>query len=115
MPDEITMEAQQTKAIEEWFGLLGSLGFVAAICLLGYQTFLWLKEGQWTPMPISSIFGILGFDYYSVIDVSWAGVQKILIWLLDLPLSLGLIVFGCVVGVVVGNVVHQVSMLRNAS
>ena len=115
MANEVELEAQRTRIVEEWFWLLGSLGFLAAICLVAYQVYLWLKEGQWTSIPISSLFGPLGIDYYSVIDISWAGAQKILIWLLDLPLGVGLIALGFLAGVVAGNVVHEVSVSRNAS
>lgn len=112
MVDTNDLDAKRTKTIEEWFGLFGSLGFLGAVCLLGYQAFLWLKEGQWTPIPISSVFGKLNIDYYSFIDISWAGAQKIVVWLLDLPLSLGIIVFGGLIGVLVGYLVNEISFLR---
>jgi hypothetical protein len=106
------LDAERTKTIEGWFGLFGALGFFGAICLLGYQAFLWLKEGQWTPIPISSVLGKLNIDYYSLVDISWAGAQKIVVWLLDLPLSLGIVVFGGLVGVLVGYLINEISLLR---
>lgn len=112
MVDTDDLDAQRTKTIEEWFGLFGSLGFFGAVCLLGYQAFLWLKEGQWTPIPISSVLGKLNIDYYSLVDISWAGAQKIVVWLLELPLSLGIIVFGGLIGVLVGYLVNEISFLR---
>lgn len=115
MTDTNAMEAQRTKTVEEWFGLFGALGFLGGIALLGYQAFLWLKEGQWTPMPISVALGKMNIDYYAVVDISWTGAQKIFIWLLDLPLSLGVVVFGGLLGVLIGNLVHELSMFKIGS
>ncbi len=115
MTDADVMEAQRTKTIEEWFGLFGALGFFAAALLLGYQALLWLKEGQWTPIPISSVLGKLNIDYYSLIDIPWAGAQKIVVWLLDLPLSLGIVVFGGLLGVLIGHLVHELSKFKSGS
>lgn len=98
MTDTNALEAQRSKTVEEWFGLFGALGFFAAVLLVVYQTFLWLKEGQWTAIAISSVLGKLNIDYYSVVDIRWAGVQKIVVWLLDLPLSLGVVAFGGLYG-----------------
>lgn len=106
------LNAERTKTIEEWFGLFAALGFFGSICLLGYQVFLWLREGQWTPIPISSVLGKLNIDYYSLVDISWAGAQKILVWLLDLPLSLGIFVFGGLFGALVGYLICEISLVR---
>lgn len=109
------METQRSKTIEEWFGLSAALGFFAAVCILVYQAVLWLKEGEWTPIPISSVLGKLDIDYYAVVNIRWAGAQKIVVWLLDLPLSFGTVVLGSLVGVLVGNLVHEFSKLKGGS
>ena len=115
MTDLDAIEAQHSKTIEEWFGLCGALGFMAAFILLGYQAVLWLREGQWTPIPISSVLNKFSIDYNSVVDISWAGIQKILVWILDLPLSLGIIAFGGLSGVLIGHLAHEFSKLKSAS
>ena len=115
MPDMDTIEAKRSKTIEEWFGLCSALGFFAAFVLLGCQAFLWLKVGQWAPIPISSVLNKLNINYNLVVDISWAGVQKILIWILDLPLSLGIIAFGGLMGLLIGHLVHEISKLKNGA
>lgn len=112
MVETNTLDAERTRTIDEWFGLSGALGFFGAICILGYQAFLWLKDGQWTPIPISSILGKLNIDYYSLVDISWAGAQTIVVWLLDLPFSVGMVVFGGLIGVLIGYLINKISFLR---
>lgn len=112
MAEISALNAERTKTIEEWFGLFGALGFFGSICLLGYQAFLWLREGQWTPIPISSVLGKFNIDYYSLVDISWAGAQKIVVWFLDLPLSLGIVVFGGLFGALVGYLISEISLFR---
>jgi len=76
MTDTDVMKTHRSKTIEECFGLFGALGFFAAVLLLGYQAFFWLKEGQWTPIPISSVLGKLSIDYNSVVNISWPERKK---------------------------------------
>jgi hypothetical protein len=109
------MEAPREQTVEEWFGLFTGLGFFAAIMLLAYQAYLWLKEGQWTPIPISSVLGKFNIDYYSIINISWTGAQKIVVWLFDLPLSFGIVVLSGITGALVGNLVHTLLTLRKVS
>lgn len=109
------MEAARENTVEEWFGLFTGLGFFAATLLLAYQAYLWLKEGQWTPIPISSILEKFNIDYYSIINMSWAGAQKIVVWLLDLPLTLGIVVLSGIVGALIGNFMHTFLTFRKIS
>lgn len=115
MRDADALKARRTNTIEGWFGLVGALGFFAAVLLLGYQAFHWLKEGQWTPIPISSVLGKLNIDYYSLINIPWVGAQKIIVWLIDLPLSLGIIIFGSLLGALIGLLVHEFSNFKSDS
>lgn len=57
-----------------WMGVIFVL---AASAFPGYQSFLWLQSGAWTPWPISSLI--------HTPTVEWLGVQKIIAWLFDLP------------------------------
>ncbi len=108
-----TTEAQRIKMAEKWFGFFGTTGFFGAIILLAYQAFLWLREGQWTPIPVSSILEIINIDYYSTVDISWTGTQKIVVWLLDLPLSLGIFVFSSFLGALIGYLIHEFSNFKS--
>jgi hypothetical protein len=80
---------------------------------LGYQALLWLKEGQWPSISFASVLGKLNIDYYSVVDIRWAGVQKIVVWLLDLPLCLGIVAFGALLGILIGHLVHEFSKFKS--
>jgi hypothetical protein len=59
------------------------------VIALGYQVVHWLKHGSWLPMPLS-----MGTDYLGITPprAAWVGVQKVVDWILDLPLSLALFV-----------------------
>jgi hypothetical protein len=91
--------------IEGWVGLVGAFGLIAGFAVFLYQLYLWLKLGQWISMPLSTVFQWLGFDYSSVTDFAWIGVQKLVVWSLDLPLSAMSIVAGFAIGYVVGSLV----------
>lgn len=59
-----------------WIGVVFVL---IAIAVPAYQTYVWLKAGIWHPKPMSILFGQLA-------STGWVGVDKILAWLIDLPL-----------------------------
>jgi hypothetical protein len=61
-----------------WGGLLFGPG------VLCWQILQWLKNGQWSPVPVSKALDYVELPYP---DLEWQGVQKILDNLLDLPLS----------------------------
>lgn len=63
------------------------------VLMIGYQGLGWLQYGYWTPMPISSAVAYLGWRYP---HVEWVGVQRIIDWLMDLPLWVvpGFLAFG---------------------
>ncbi|MGJ4954949.1 hypothetical protein ACQR1H_04860 [Bradyrhizobium sp. HKCCYLRH2015] len=74
-----------------WIGV----GFLLlALCVPAYQALLWLQSGYWTALPISYGVHFLG---WRVPLTSWAGAQKIIDWLFDLPLwSIpAFMAFGC--------------------
>lgn len=59
--------------------------FLWATYLLLMQSLRWLKTGEWLTVPAISAIG-----QYPVSD--WHGVDKIVWWVLDLPLALVLVV-----------------------
>ena len=69
----------------------GGLTVVAAPLLLGYQGLLWLQSGHWTPIALREAVSIFnGSPPIPDPTISWRGVQQIVGWLLDAPLSLSL-------------------------
>ena len=94
--DDVLKQLAEVKPRKEdkgafWMGL----GFVALVlCFPAYQAFLWLQSGHWTPLPISYGFHFVGWH---VPTTDWAGAQKIIDWLFDLPLwSIpAFMAFGC--------------------
>ena len=74
-----------------------SLFLVSGLGLIGYQVFLWMKDGIWPEFSIEVVFNFL-FENTSLAQwlsnpESWFGLQKITEWLLEnIPLSVALIV-----------------------
>lgn len=101
--------------IEGWVGLFGALGFFAGFGVLAYQIYLWLKLGQWTPMPLWTLLEWADYDFSSLNNIDWLGIQKIIAWVLDLPLSLSMVVIGFVLGGMVGYLVGIVRELGQKS
>jgi hypothetical protein len=52
--------------------------------ILGWQMFHWLQSAQWFPLPTSWVFDRLEIAYP---HTSWAGVNVIIKYILDSPLS----------------------------
>ena len=50
-----------------------------------WQGFKWLQLGQWISIPVSSV--LIEFDI-PYPDTKWSGIQTIMEWILDFPLSL---------------------------
>ncbi len=76
-----------------WF--VGLLVILLGAGLFAYQLLLWLQHGEWTSFDVKS--GIqwgLGHPVRPVPDMQWKGVRKLFEWLLEMPLSLGLIGLG---------------------
>jgi hypothetical protein len=75
-------------------GYFAQLASIALFCLavpvfigpgiVVWQLFEWLKTGAWHPVPVTA-----AFDFFKVGHpvTNWAGVQKMIEWGLDLPLS----------------------------
>lgn len=95
-----------------WVGLVGAFGFLAGGGIFLYQLYLWLRLGQWVSFPVSTLIVWLGFDYSSVTDIAWIGVRKLVVWILELPLSIASIVAGFAIGYAVGYLVTSAREFR---
>jgi hypothetical protein len=72
------------QAIAQTGVLLILAGLLVPLCVLGYQSYFWLKFGDWLPLPVGNILFSLGV---ALPQSEWLGAQKIVNWLLDFPLS----------------------------
>lgn len=87
------------------FGLLGGILAVpflggGVMILAGFIVVLrqivgWLHTGNWSPMEFRAAWQAVGGAEPDLPDLR--GVQKILVWFLDQPLSLSLAVYGVIV------------------
>ena len=74
-----------------------SLFLISGLGLIGYQVFLWMKDGIWPEFSIEVVFNFL-FENTLLAQwlsnpESWFGLQKIVEWLLqNIPLSAALII-----------------------
>ena len=76
---------------------LASLFLASGLGLVGYQIFLWIKNGVWSEFAIIEVFNFLFentlADQWLSNPESWFGLQKIVEWLLqNIPLSAALII-----------------------
>ena len=82
--------------------ILGSMAFTSlflafGLGLVGYQVFLWIKDGVWSEFATMEVFNFL-FENTLLAQwldnpESWFGLQKIIEWLLyNIPVSVALIV-----------------------
>jgi hypothetical protein len=78
------------------FAIAGIVLVLSGLAVVAYQVILWLQSGYWTPFAIREMVSIFsgGLPIQSP-AIPWQGIQKIFIWLLDLPLSAGAMVIGC--------------------
>jgi hypothetical protein len=65
--------------------IFGPIGI--AIIVLGWQVLTWLQTAAWPELPISILYSEFGLHEPVL---SWVGAQKILDWLENLSLSMGL-------------------------
>ncbi len=69
--------------------ILGSIGIV------GFQILTWFRYGEWVPVSNTLVWQRLGG---ALPDVTWRGIENILLWLFDCPAS----VTGLILGVGTG-------------
>lgn len=87
---------------------LSGIFLLPSFGIFGWQAYHWLKDGFWTPLPISTLFT---YNDWPLPQVSWHGVQKIIDWLLDTPSSLVAFLLGILV--VIGALVE--GLLQNSN
>jgi hypothetical protein len=72
--------------------IIGGIGLI--LCGVGcflYQIYFWLRYGAWFPISLTYISQYLGIDHP---QMSWAGFQRIIDWIMDSPASVWLILSG---------------------
>lgn len=71
--------------------LAGIFIVMFGIGVIGYQGFLWLQNGYWSPLEFRLAWQLVGGSEPSF---AWLGLQKISVAILDEPLSGGIICVG---------------------
>lgn len=88
----------QDKVTDISWGIF-SIGFFASLLSVGYEIFIWLKNGEWSRQQFYAAFVWLNIDPYAPINnIEWQGIKKIFLWCLELPLSVGIMGLGTVLG-----------------
>ncbi len=103
--------------LSAFMGFLATLVFLSGFGLLGYQLFLWLKDGVWTEYPLFVVFNFLFentvLHEWTQHPESWVGLQKLTTWILEnTPLSLALIVPGFIGASMIAGVMVTAVMIR---
>ena len=85
--------------MEELSGIL----MLPSLAVLGWQAYSWLRTGHWTALPIAKAFEYLEWP---IPATTWGGLQKIIDWIFDIPLSLTLFVLAFIV-LVIGAILQD--------
>ncbi|MBW8015072.1 MAG: hypothetical protein FVQ82_02725 [Planctomycetes bacterium] len=95
VPEKPTKPEEPTKSkfaeFAVYFYWVPAIGlFLLSILILGYQCFLWLMDGFWTPLSPMIVLDKMGSQDIQqwIISEGWVGVKKIILFALNLPLSL---------------------------
>lgn len=70
-----------------WVAIAFFAALASPLFILAWQSLHWLKFGVWEPWSVWRAASYLG---WRPPEVEWIGVQKVLWWLLELPLSLAI-------------------------
>jgi hypothetical protein len=94
------MEKEKVSDISQTiFWAIFSIGWISGIFILIFDIFAWLKQGVWPDTTIFEVTMKFGFDLYSLVyRIDWIGVKKILLWILELDLTLFAPLLGAIVG-----------------
>ena len=68
---------------------------LVAVAVWAFQVYLWLRYGNWLPLPTGTVLGIYPGTVNSVIV--WRGVARIIVWLLEQPFSALALILGVIV------------------
>jgi hypothetical protein len=97
--DEVLKYFENVKPRKEDKGALwmGVTFLILTLCIPAYQALLWLQSGYWTPVSIIAGCRYMSWLGWHVPKTDWVGLQKVIDWLLDLPLwSIpAFLAFGC--------------------
>ena len=95
-PADAAKEQESTfeEMLENVVALIIMAGLLGGILVFGYQIKQWLKTGVWIEFPFILMFTWLKIDLSVIANMEWQGIKKILVWFLELPLSLMLIALG---------------------
>ena len=74
--------------------MVGAVLMLASAVIAGWQCVVWLRDAQWPRVPVRELFVWAGA---TLPTTSFQGVQEIIDWLLDCPLSVTLLVVGMLV------------------
>ena len=96
---------ESTKDVVTWLdrawqkivNIFGVLLILAGLVIVGFQVFLYFKDGQWTELPLLdlAVFGPEKFVLWLNNPTSWIGLHKIIYGLLNLiPLSMCSVLVG---------------------
>ena len=77
----------KTKKLSDWGIIVIGCGLLITICILGFQYYHWLKNGEWLPLPLYKPLQFIGIRFEGVLDLELEAMQKIIFWILEQPLA----------------------------
>ena len=81
------MKESAKKNLSDWGMAIIGLGLFSTVCIFIYQFYHWLKTGEWLTIPLYKALQYLGISFDRLLDLEWQGMQKILFWVLELPIA----------------------------
>lgn len=69
------------RELSGWLALLGAVCVAAAVAVLGWQAFQWLRLGAWPELPLTYVLSHAlnaGLDSWLFSPQEWRGVHKLL-------------------------------------
>lgn len=93
------MSVDQTEELRNAVGGAAALSLLAAVGLIGYGSYVWLRLGHWPVITASSVWASWSA---TSIQTGWAGVQKIIDFIMELQLWLVAAVASAVLGWLAG-------------
>jgi hypothetical protein len=75
------------------------IGILCAFLSFGYEVLVWFITGEWPNIRFFMLFFWFGIDSVSLVHgIGLIGIRNILLWFLELPLSVGFLLVGVVLG-----------------
>ena len=82
---------------DSWGCAILGICILSAVSIFVYQGYIWFRMGSWLSLPTSKfILPLLPDEILNWLlePTDWVGVAKVIIWLLDIPFSLMLLIVG---------------------